>query len=54
MGYTWGIYTLTTQAAKQTGTYLTVWRKQKDGSWRFTIDASTQGGDHSPTSEPLP
>lgn len=55
MGYTWGIYTLTTQAGKQSGTYLTVWRKQKDGRWRFTIDASTQGsGDLTTTTEPLP
>jgi len=43
LGYTWGIYTIQTQANSQKGSYLCVWRKQTDGRWKFTHDATTQG-----------
>lgn len=51
LGYTWGIYTLQTQAGSQKGSYLTVWRKQPDGRWKFTHDASTLGVELSNASE---
>jgi ketosteroid isomerase-like protein len=25
------------------GTYLTIWEKQPDGSWKFVVDTGTQG-----------
>jgi ketosteroid isomerase-like protein len=43
MGFTYGLYTLTGDTSQQEGTYITVWRKQADGKWKFLLDASTQG-----------
>lgn len=43
LGYTFGSYTLTTKtpAGKdsiQYGNYVSVWKRKKDGSWRYVID----------------
>lgn len=43
LGYTFGSYTLTTRtpAGKdsiQYGNYISVWKRKKDGSWRYVID----------------
>lgn len=43
MGYTYGIYELRTAMERQSGTYVTVWRRQEDGSWKYLLDAGTQG-----------
>jgi len=45
IGYTYGIHT---NKDKETGeitrgTYITIWQKQKDGSWKFVLDTGTQG-----------
>jgi uncharacterized protein (TIGR02246 family) len=57
LGYTYGTYTLTyphTAQGKRVehGKYTTIWRKQKDGKWRFVLDTGNsspepedQGGD---------
>lgn len=43
LGYTFGSYTLTTKTADgkdsvQYGNYISVWKRKKDGSWRYVID----------------
>jgi ketosteroid isomerase-like protein len=43
IGYTWGIYKTTVQISQsekieRTGKYLTVWKKQKDGTWKVAAD----------------
>jgi ketosteroid isomerase-like protein len=45
LGYTWGYYRSKVKAtgATGTGTYLTIWQKQPDGSWKFIVDTGTQG-----------
>jgi ketosteroid isomerase-like protein len=43
MGYTFGLYQLKTETEEQRGTYITIWRKQKDGKWKYVMDAGTQG-----------
>ena len=43
MGFTYGIYELRTTSESQRGTYVTVWRKQQDGAWKYVLDAGTQG-----------
>lgn len=49
LGFTYGIYTLT-PTAKDTvlkGTYVSIWRKQKNGSWKFLLDSGNEGlGNH--------
>lgn len=44
MGYTWGHYEGRTQSASgyptvTSGRYITVWRKQADGTWKVVLDA---------------
>ncbi|OHE89402.1 MAG: hypothetical protein A3G75_08570 [Verrucomicrobia bacterium RIFCSPLOWO2_12_FULL_64_8] len=43
LGYTWGTWDFTAtgpdgQERKSQGCYITVWRKQADGSWKFVLD----------------
>lgn len=45
LGYTWGKYEYTpapapdgTRPAATTGLYLTIWKRQADGSWKFVYD----------------
>ena len=48
MGFTWGHYQGVSKDAegntvKTTGRYMTVWKKQVDGSWKVELDASNDG-----------
>ena len=43
MGFTYGLYLLKTETEEQRGTYVTIWRKQKDGKWKYALDGGTQG-----------
>ena len=45
LGYTYGLHTNTEKSSGQItrGTYITIWQKQKDGSWKFVLDTGTQG-----------
>ncbi len=45
LGYTIGIWTNTVKATKKIskGTYITIWLRQNDGSWKFVLDTGTQG-----------
>jgi ketosteroid isomerase-like protein len=45
LGYTYGIHTNTNKTTGEItkGTYITVWQKQTDGSWKFVLDTGTQG-----------
>jgi ketosteroid isomerase-like protein len=45
IGYTYGIYTNTDKISGEImkGTYVTIWKRQKDGKWKFVLDSGTQG-----------
>ncbi len=45
LGYTYGLYVHTDKVTSEVtkGTYITIWQKQKDGSWNFVLDTGTQG-----------
>ncbi|MGA2405164.1 MAG: DUF4440 domain-containing protein [Bacteroidales bacterium] len=45
LGYTYGIYSNTNKTTGEIskGTYITVWQKQTDGTWKFVLDTGTQG-----------
>lgn len=45
LGYTYGIYTLKAAGADsiQHGTYVNIWRRQDDGSWKFVLDSGNEG-----------
>jgi len=38
LGYTWGRYHSVFQGKAHDGTYMTVWEKQPDGSWKVLFD----------------
>jgi ketosteroid isomerase-like protein len=48
LGYTYGIYTIFMDspegnAVKKEGTYVTVWKKDSHGKWKFVLDTGNQG-----------
>jgi ketosteroid isomerase-like protein len=45
LGYTYGIYTLKPSDADTVlyGTYVSIWKKQIDGKWKFVLDSGNDG-----------
>jgi ketosteroid isomerase-like protein len=48
LGYTWGTYEFRPrdaggQSETRHGKYVTVWKKQRDGSWKFVVDIGNAG-----------
>ena len=45
LGYTFGIYAMKPRSKDTTiyGTYTSIWKKQKDGKWKFILDSGNQG-----------
>lgn len=52
IGYTVGTYDMTMHGAKDHGKYVTVWKKQPDGSWKVAEDIFNS--DAPPTGPPAP
>ena len=45
LGYTYGIFSYRMKANDSTlyGTYVSIWRKQRDGTWKFVLDSGNDG-----------
>ncbi len=45
LGYTYGVYSLKPKDADTViyGSYVTVWRHQKDGKWKFVLQSGNEG-----------
>lgn len=43
LGYTYGTYKIDTGNSKQKGTYVSVWKKNKNGEWKFVLDSGNEG-----------
>jgi ketosteroid isomerase-like protein len=43
LGYTYGIYKLEMQDTILRGTYVSIWKKQNDGKWKFVLDTGNPG-----------
>ena len=45
MGYSYGIYAIkpSIQDTILYGTYVSIWKKQGDGSWKFVLDSGNEG-----------
>jgi ketosteroid isomerase-like protein len=43
LGYSYGIYKLQLQDTMLQGTYVNIWKKDKDGKWKFILDSGNQG-----------
>ena len=43
LGFTYGIYTLNLTDTTLYGTYVSIWKKQEDGKWKFILDTGNEG-----------
>lgn len=43
LGYTYGLYTLANRDTTFQGTYVSIWKKQKDNRWKFVLDTGNPG-----------
>ena len=45
LGYTYGIYELKPKSKDTTiyGTYASIWKKEKNGKWKFVLDTGNEG-----------
>ena len=45
LGYTYGLYAIHPSEADTViyGTYVSIWKKQGDGSWKFVLDTGNEG-----------
>jgi ketosteroid isomerase-like protein len=48
LGYTYGVYEVKLKANDSSfnGTYLSIWHKQIDGTWKFVLDTGNSGTDN--------
>ena len=42
-GYTYGTYELALENGVQKGTYVSIWKKDTDGNWKFVLDSGNAG-----------
>ena len=45
LGYTYGIYEILEGESRQKGTYVSVWKKDTTGEWKFVLDSGNKGLD---------
>ncbi|MFC1760151.1 YybH family protein [Candidatus Neomarinimicrobiota bacterium] len=43
LGYTYGIYEILEGESRQKGTYVSVWKKDTTGEWKFVLDSGNRG-----------
>ena len=43
LGYTYGFWTFVAKSDTSRGTYLTVWKKEPNGQWKFIADTGNEG-----------
>jgi ketosteroid isomerase-like protein len=43
LGYTYGIYNMKMKDTVIKGTYVSIWKKQSDGKWKFMLDSGNEG-----------
>ncbi len=43
MGFTFGSYSMEIEDSLYTGSYVTIWKRQQDGTWRFALDSRNEG-----------
>ena len=43
LGYTYGIYELKTKDTTLSGTYISIWKKESDGSWKYVLNSGNEG-----------
>jgi len=51
LGFTYGIYSLALHDTTLSGTYVSIWRKQSNGKWKFVLDTGNEGTTSSVTTK---
>lgn len=51
LGYTYGVYSMQIGDSTYKGTYVTIWQKEEDGSWKFLLDSGNEGIDEPSTAD---
>lgn len=43
LGYTYGLYNFSSRDTSFQGTYVSIWKRQADGSWKYVLDTGNAG-----------
>ena len=43
LGFTYGIYTIVKDSVTVKGTYVSIWKKDTAGNWKFVLDSGNEG-----------
>jgi ketosteroid isomerase-like protein len=43
LGYTYGTYTFKKDTVLEQGTYVSIWKKDNDGNWKYVLDTGNEG-----------
>jgi len=43
LGYTYGTYTFKKDTILEQGTYVSIWKKNNDGNWKYVLDTGNEG-----------
>jgi len=43
LGYTYGIYTFKKDTVTEKGTYVSIWKKDSKGNWKYILDCGNKG-----------
>ncbi len=43
LGYTYGTYQIITVENSEKGTYVSIWKKDSNGKWKFVLDSGNEG-----------
>lgn len=43
LGYTYGIYTIKIDTVTEKGTYVSIWKKDENGNWKYVLDTGNEG-----------
>ena len=43
LGYTYGIYQLKKDTTPESGTYVSIWKKDSSGKWKYVLDTGNKG-----------
>lgn len=43
LGYTYGVYTFKKDTVTEKGTYVSIWKKDIDGNWKYILDCGNKG-----------
>jgi hypothetical protein len=43
LGYTYGNYQLKMDTLIEKGTYVSIWKKDENGHWKYVLDSGNQG-----------